>query len=72
METNLSVIARAGGRPSNPGHAEERWIPAFAGMTPENLATEATGAGVLRAAWTAFCGAEGAVRMEDAWHDRLG
>jgi hypothetical protein len=30
------VIAREGGRSSNPGDAAKYWIPAFAGMTPEN------------------------------------
>jgi hypothetical protein len=36
MESRSHVIARESGRPSNPGNAAEYWIPAFAGMTPEN------------------------------------
>jgi hypothetical protein len=36
MESHGRVIAREGERSSNPGDAVEYWIPAFAGMTPED------------------------------------
>jgi hypothetical protein len=35
MESPCRVIAREGGRSSNPGDAAE-YIPAFAGKTPKN------------------------------------